>query len=114
MLRRLVLRLVINAVAVYAAAYVVDGISVPGPGAALGVAIILGVLNVFVRPLLLLITLPVNVLTLGLFTLVINGLILALAAWLTPALQIDTLWTAIVAALVISLINWVLGLAEED
>lgn len=114
MIRRLILRLLVNAVAVYAAAYVVTGVDVASFGQAMVVAVILGVLNVLVRPFLLLITLPINLLTLGLFTLVINGAILTLAAVLTDAITVTSFGPAILAGLVISLVNWILGSAEGD
>jgi len=73
---------------------------------------VLGVLNVFLRPLLVLITLPINLLTLGLFTLIINGAILAIADKLTDGLVIEDFTSAVIAALVISLVNWLLGSVE--
>lgn len=78
----------------------------------LGAAAVLALVNAYVRPLVVLLTLPLNILTLGLFTFVINALMLKFVAWLIPGFHIATFWTAFGAALVISLVstvlNWVL------
>jgi putative membrane protein len=78
----------------------------------LAAAVVLAIVNAYVRPLVVLLTLPLNILTLGLFTLVINALMLKLVSWLIPGFHIETFWTAIGAALVISLVstvlNWIL------
>jgi len=70
---------------------------------------VLALVNTWLRPLVVLLTLPINVLTLGLFTLVINALMLELVSWIIPAFHIDSFWTAVGAALVISLISFLLN-----
>jgi putative membrane protein len=69
----------------------------------------LAVVNAYIRPLVIVLTLPINLLTLGLFTLVINALMLKLVSWLVPGFHIETFWTAIGAALIISIISTVLN-----
>lgn len=114
MILRIALRLLLNGVAVYTAAYVVSGVHIAGFKEAVIAGLVLGILNALLRPLLLLITLPINLLTLGLFTLIINGAVLAVADKLTDGLTIDTFGSAILAAVVISLVNWILGSVEGE
>lgn len=112
MLRFIVLRLLINAVAIYAAATLLDDVIVPDFKGAIFVALVFGFLNVLVRPLLLILTLPINILTLGLFTLVVNAIILGLTAELSSNLTIHGFGSAILAAIVIGIVNAILGLWE--
>jgi putative membrane protein len=70
-------------------------------------------MNFFVRPILWLLTLPLTLLTLGLFSLVVNGFTLLLTTWVTRSIHVDGLGTAILGALLISIINWFLGLGEK-
>ena len=112
----LVLRWIVAAVAIAVAAWIVPGIAVRGEEwVALAVsAIVLGLVNALVRPILLLLTLPITLLTLGLFFFVINALTLMLASWLTTilfgvGLVIDGFWSALVGALLISVVGAVLS-----
>lgn len=105
-----VLRLLLNAAALYLLTQVYSGVSFEpgsGLGSALIAALVMGIVNALIRPVLLLLSLPVNVLTLGLFTLVVNGVVLWLVAALTP-LNVLGLGAAIVGALVLGLISWAL------
>ena len=77
------------------------------PLGALIAAVVLGALNMFIRPILLVLTLPINVLTLGLFSLVINAALVLVAAYLVPAFTIATFTAALLFALVLAVINWV-------
>ncbi|MFZ2500533.1 MAG: phage holin family protein [Minisyncoccia bacterium] len=96
----------ISTVAVGIAAYVVPGVVVTIPGAFV-VAVALGALNLFLRPILIVLTLPITVLTLGLFSLVINALLVMLTAYLVPGFSIAGFWSALYFALVLSVIHWV-------
>ena len=69
-------------------------------------ALLLGLVNAFVRPLVILVTLPLTLLTLGLFLLVVNGMMVLLVAWLMPSFHITGLWSAILAALIVGLTGW--------
>jgi putative membrane protein len=100
----------INAIALFVVVNVVSGISVERWQTLLVGALVLGLLNAFLRPVLLLLTLPVNVLTLGLFTLVLNGLIFYLAAWLVEGFHVTGFWSSFVAALVFSIVSFLLNL----
>nr|MBP6637232.1 phage holin family protein [Sulfuritalea sp.] len=75
---------------------------------ALGVALVLGLINAVIRPLLLLLTLPVTLLSLGLFIFVINGLMFLLAAWLLDGFVVDGLWAGILGSTLYSVISWLL------
>jgi putative membrane protein len=111
---RFLLRLILNAVAVFLAANLVPGIAVSGPGAAILAGIILGFVNAIIRPILILLTLPFTILTLGLFIFVVNAICLALAAWLVPGLTIHGFVAALVGAIVISLVSWLLNALVAD
>lgn len=106
-----ILVLVLNALALLLVARLIKGIRVSSFGVALVSALVLGLLNALVRPVLLILTLPINFLTLGLFTFVINAFILWLAALLVPGFTIDRFFpTALLAAIVLALINMLINL----
>jgi putative membrane protein len=121
---RLIVRLLASAVALAVAAGLVDGISV-GPGTnreraltLLGVAIIFGLVNAIVRPILRLLTLPLVVLTLGLFLLVLNALMLLLTEWIAEqfdlAFQVDGFWSALLGALIITIVSFLINIVVPD
>ena len=105
---RILVHLLISAVAVFVAARILPGVTVDGFGTALVVAVVLGLVNALLKPLLLLLTLPLNILTLGLFTFVIIGGLVELTAALVPGFHVASFWWALGFALVLSLINSVL------
>ncbi len=93
------------ALAVMFIAWLLPGIGVENFVSALLVAIVLGLINVFFKPLLLFITLPINILTLGLFTLIINALLLWFAGFVTPGFYVEGFWSAFFGALVLSILS---------
>jgi putative membrane protein len=97
------------AVALWVAAYLVPGVSFSSTGALILAALVLGLVNALVRPVLLILTLPITVLTLGLFYFVVNGLAFGLAAALVPGFSVASLWSAILGALVVSVVSWIIG-----
>lgn len=97
--------ILLSAVAVFVSAYIIPGVRLDGFGAALVVAVILGIVNAFLKPILLLITLPINILTLGLFTLVINALMILLVSSLVPGFKVDGFWTALFFGIVLAIVN---------
>lgn len=118
---RFLIRLLINAVALAAAERLIDGITYTGDWIWLiAVALIFGFVNATISPLLKALTCPLIVVTLGLFTLVINGLMLQLTAWLAGffhlSFKVDSFWAAFLGALVISVVSYVLSmlLGEPD
>ncbi|HRJ45007.1 MAG: phage holin family protein [Caldilineaceae bacterium] len=119
---KLILRLVINAAALYAAAWIVPGVRLgEGPNVdvttLLLVALIFGLINALIKPIVKLVTCPAYVLTLGLFTFVVNAGMLKLTAWISDgALSIDRFWDAVLAGIVISIISTALSIfvVEKD
>jgi putative membrane protein len=110
MMVRLFIKWLCLTVAVLFADYALDGISTTGFGSALFAAAALGLLNMIFRPILLILTLPINVLSLGLFTFVINAFMLKMASGLIPGFTVTGFWAAVFGALLISIINWILTL----
>ena len=121
---RLLVRILAGAVALAAAAGLIEGISV-GPGTTserlltlLAVAVIFGLVNAIVRPIVRLISIPLFILTLGLFTFVVNALMLLLTAWIGDlfdlAFEVDGFWAALLGALVISVVTFLINLLMPD
>lgn len=106
---RLLVVWLLNAVSLLAVAYLMPSIALSGLGGALITAAIIALVNVFIRPILVILTLPVTVLTLGLFILVINGLLFLLVGNLLESFEVQSLWSGILGAVLYSLISW--GLA---
>lgn len=94
--------------AVGVAAYLVPGVAVTDIWGAVVAAIVLGILNTIVRPVLLFLTLPINILSLGLFTLVINTVIVLIAAEVVPGFGVSGFWAAFWFSLVLTVVNWFL------
>jgi putative membrane protein len=109
-MQRFVLRLLITAVAVLLASYfgtsLGAGVQVRDFGAALVFALVLGILNAFVRPILLLLTLPLTLLTLGLFTLVVNAIVFWLAAQFPVGVTVRDFTSAFIGALIVSIVSF--------
>lgn len=106
---RILISWLVNAVALYITAWMVPGIQVSGGvGPLLLAALIIGLVNAFVRPVAVVLTLPITVLTLGLFYLVLNGLLFYLAAVLTPGFALAGFWAAVLGALVMSIVGMLL------
>ena len=110
----ILIRILINALAIVVAAKVIPGIELDGVMAALVAGLVLGVVNGFVRPILLFLTLPLTLLTLGLFLFVLNGLCLWLTAALVKGFEIHGFWAAVFGALLVSLVSWVLNAFLND
>lgn len=111
---RFLVRLLLNGVAVFLAARLVPGITVTGPAAALIAGVLLGFVNAIVRPLLLLLTLPFTLITLGLFIFVVNAICLGLVAWLVPGFALSGFVAALIGAIVISIVSWLLTALLTD
>jgi putative membrane protein len=117
-------RVIVNALALGAAAWLLDGIDVEGDKTSdqaltlLGVALIFGVVNAFIAPVIKLLSLPFIILTLGLLLLVINAFMLLLTAWLADVLdlgfEVDGFWTAVVGSIIITIVSWLVGAVLED
>jgi putative membrane protein len=109
MILRLLLVWLINAVALIAVAYLMPSISVSGFGAALVAALVLGLVNAVVRPVLVLLTLPVTILTLGLFIFVLNGFLFWMVASWLEGFNVGGFWAGVLGAIVFSLVSWALS-----
>jgi putative membrane protein len=105
----ILIRWLTTTAAIVATAYLLDGIHVSGFFSAVFAAAVLGILNAFLRPIALLLTLPINILSLGLFTFIINALMLKMASGLIPGFNVYGFWTAIFGSLLISVISWLLN-----
>lgn len=110
---KIFLQWLISTLAILIAAYLIPGVTVTLPGAIIA-AVVLGALNLFIRPILLVLTLPINILTLGLFSLVINALLVMLASALVPGFVVTGFWIALLFALVLSIINWVFNFWKKN
>lgn len=113
---KLLIRLVINAVAIWAAAEVVTGVTLDTEhvGGVVLVALVFGIVNAILKPIASLLSFPFIVLTLGLFTLVVNAGLFGVTAWLTDALSVTGFWPAVWGALIVSVVSWFLGLFVSD
>ena len=103
------IRWLILTAAIVAASYLIDGIRISGFFSAFCAAAVLGILNALFRPILFILTLPINIMTLGLFTFVINALLLKMASGVIPGFDVHGFWSAVFAALIISGVNWILS-----
>jgi len=107
-MRKLILTCLTNVLALFVASYIVPGITVNNPLTLLGAGVLLGVINLFIRPVVILLTLPFNLLTLGLFILVVNTWMVMLTAVFMPGLGIHGFVAAFLTSLIVSLFNWLI------
>jgi putative membrane protein len=108
-MKGIVIRWLILTAAIMLTAYLLEGIQVDGFFSALAAAAILGILNAVFRPVLIFLTLPINILTLGLFTFVINGLLLMMASCSISGFNVNGFWAAFFGSIIISIVSWLLG-----
>lgn len=105
-MRGFLTRLVITALGLWLAATIVPGIGFAGWRALIIAALLLGIVNAIVRPILIILTLPLTLLTLGLFLFVVNGLSLEIVAWLVPGFHVTGLGAAMLGAIVVGITGW--------
>jgi len=102
----IILHLILSTIAVMVAGYLIPGITITGWVGALFVAVVLGVLNTFLKPILIFLTLPATILTLGLFALVVNTFIILLTSWLLPDFfRVASFWSAFFFGIVLFFVN---------
>lgn len=111
---RFLLRLILNGVAIVVAAWFVPGVHLTGPGPALLAGVLLGLVNALVRPVLLILTFPFTLVTLGLFIFVVNAVCFALTAAFVPGFNIDGFLAAFLGALVVTIVSWMLSALLPD
>jgi putative membrane protein len=110
----MILRVLLNAFALYVADYLLDGIRLTGIGSTLIAGLVLGIVNAVIRPVILLLTLPFTLLTLGLFIFVVNAICLALTAFVVPGFSVSGFWSALAGALIVSIVSWALNAGVKD
>lgn len=110
----ILIRWLLLTVSIILTSYLVDGIYVESFFSALFAALVLGILNALFRPVLIVITLPINILTLGLFTFVINALLLKMVSGVVPGFHVYGFWSAVFGSLIISLVSWLLSSFVSD
>ena len=111
---KIIIHWIVSALAILVTAYLLPGVSVDGLLAALILAVVLGAINTFLRPVLILLTLPLSIMTLGLFVLVINALLIMLAGSIVPGFAVGSFWWALLFGIVLALVNSVLQMFEKE
>lgn len=106
---RLILRWVINAIALFIVTYLVKGITVESLPVLFIAALVIGLANAIIKPIVFWLTLPLTIVTLGLFLIVINGLMLEIAAWVVPGFTIDSFWSAMIGGIILGIISLLTG-----
>lgn len=109
---KILIHWVVSAIAILIAAYILPGVHVSGIVAALILAVVLGVINAFIRPLIVMLTLPVTVITFGLFVLVINALLIMLSAAIVPGFSVDSFWYAFLFGIILAIVMAILHSLE--
>lgn len=107
----ILVQLIVGALAVFITAYILPGVALDSYITAIIVAALIALLNITIKPILILLTIPITVVTLGLFLLVINALIILIAAELIPGFAVDGFWWALLFSFILSLINSLLGVS---
>lgn len=106
---KLILYLLVSSLSVFVASKIIPGIEIQNTQTIFIVAIVLGVLNTFIKPILLALTLPVTIITLGLFIFVLNALMVLLASYVVPGFHVDGFFTALLFSIIVSLVSWLLN-----
>jgi len=105
-----IIKIIVTAIAALAAAYVLPSVTIDGIKTALIVALVLAVLNTFVKPVLVFLTLPITILTLGLFLLVINAIMVMIAAWFIDGFTVGGWITAILFSLIVTIVSFIINM----
>jgi len=107
MLGRFIVRAIIAAFGLWLAAAIVPGVAYHGLGSLIAAAVLLGIVNALVRPVVVVLTLPLTLVTLGLFLLVVNAAMIGLVAWFLDGFTVNGLWAGVLAAIVTGAVSWV-------
>jgi putative membrane protein len=111
---KLIIRLAVNVLALLVVEYLVPGFHLANFTTALVAAIVIGVINTFIKPIVQIVALPISILTLGVFAFIVNVLLLMLASYVVPGFEIANFLTAIIASVVLSLVSWFLHKLASD
>ncbi|MGA2191898.1 MAG: phage holin family protein [Nitrospirota bacterium] len=114
MFLKLMVKWLINSVAVFVASYLVKGIIIEHFWAGVIAAAVLGIVNAFIKPVIFILTLPITLLTLGFFTLIINALMLRLVSWAVDGFVVSGFWAAFWGALIISIVSWFISMVFDS
>jgi putative membrane protein len=106
-------KVLVTTLSVIIGAYLMPGVEVESFTTALVVAFVLGILNAILKPILIILTIPVTVITLGLFLLVINAFIIMITSHLVSGFTVDSFWIAIIFSIILSVINWILSIPAK-
>ncbi len=106
---RFLIRVLVNTAAIVVAAHVIPGIAVADASSAMVAGLVLGIINAIIRPVLIVLTFPLTLLTLGLFIFVVNAICLFLTAWLVPGFFISGFFAGLAGAIFISIVSWILN-----
>jgi len=109
----MIIKIVVSALAVLIAGYVVPGVDIDSFLTALIAAVVLGILNTFIKPILVILTLPINIVSLGLFTIVINVFIIMLASSMVSGFHVDSFFSALLFSIALSLVSSILNLFTD-
>jgi len=104
---------IISTIAIMVTSYILPGVHVDGLLVALVLAVVLGVINTILRPILVILTLPLSIMTLGLSVLVINALLVLLATYIVPGFSVNNFWWVFLFGIVLAIVNWVLQIFEK-
>ena len=110
---RFLLNWLVFTLAIIITAYLLPGVAVEGVFAALVAALVLGLINTFINPLLLILTLPINILTLGLLTFAINASLIMLTSAIVPGFSVGSFWWALLFSIILSIVVWALNQLKE-
>lgn len=104
-----IIRLFVLALAVFVASYIIPGVEIDSPASLLVVSVVLGVVNTFIKPILVILTLPLTVLTLGIFLLLLNGILIMIVSSIVPGFEVESFFSAILFSIVVSLVSSLLS-----
>ena len=105
---------IVSTLAILVTAYILPGVHVNGLVAALILAVVLGAINAILRPLLIILTLPISIMTLGLFVLIINALLVLLASYIVPGFAVASFWSAFLFGIVLTIVSSILHMFEKE
>lgn len=108
-----IIHFIVSAISITITAYILPGVHINSPFTAFALAVVLGVINTILRPILVLFTLPLSIMTFGLFILVINALLVLLAAFIVPGFSVTNFWWAFLFGIVLAIVNWILQVFEK-
>lgn len=113
-MRRLLVHIIVVTVALGVSAWLLPGVQVESAGGLVVGGLVLAIVNAWVRPVMTFVTLPISVVTLGLFLFVVNGLAFALASWMVPGFTVASFWWSVLGALVVSVLSYFLSGGSKE